>query len=213
MVFVGLIIAAAMPAGISIVFLSDLIGGEPTKALVITTLSHVLSPIITPIIIWFFAHKVVNIDFIAMLILIGELVLVPLISAQIIKRYKNFEKLEKNSSNLNLVLLFLLIWSTLAIARNSILYNIDQFIISSIVILFLLFLTIIFSIWFGRNRKEDITWAVAGTYKNFTLASVIALTMFGPVAMVGAAVYNVLDNILLVPIKWLAAKYNRPEKK
>jgi len=209
MVFVGLIVAAAMPAGISIVFLSDLMGGEPTKALVITTFTHIVSPIITPLVVWLFAHKIVDIEFLTMIVLIGKLVIVPLVLAQIVRQFKNYERVAKIGGNFNLVLLFLLVWSSIALARAPILSNISQFIIASVIVLMLLVITIIFSVWFGRDRAEDITWAVAGTYKNFTLASVVALTMFGPVAMVGAAVYDVLDNLLLIPIKWWAVKNNK----
>lgn len=208
MIFVGLIIAAAMPAGISIVFLADLMGGEPLKALVLTTATHILSPIVTPMVIWLFAHEIVNIEFGAMIILIGKLVIIPLVLAQIVRQFKNYEKVAKVGSNFNLVLLFLLVWSSIALARAPILGNISQFILASAIVLVLLVVTVIFSVWFGRNRAEDITWAVSGTYKNFTLASVVALTMFGPVAMVGAAVYDVLDNVLLIPIKWWATKTN-----
>ena len=211
MIFVGLIIAAAMPAGISIVFLSDLLGGEPIKALVVTTLTHILSPIVTPLVIWLFARKIVNIDFGSMVVLIGQLVIVPLILAQVVKRLSIYNKVLKVGGSLNLILLFLLVWSSIALARAPILENIYQFFISFFVVLLLLVVTVIFSVWFGRSRSEDITWAVSGTYKNFTLASVVALTMFGPVAMVGAAVYDVLDNLLLIPIKWWAVK-NNPKK-
>jgi BASS family bile acid:Na+ symporter len=208
MIFVGLIIAAAMPAGISIVFLSDLMGGEPLKALVVTTLTHILSPIFTPMVIWLFAHKIVDIEFGEMIILIGKLVIVPLILAQIVRQFRSYKKIVEIGSSLNLVLLFLLVWSSISLARAPIFSNISQFFIALAVVFVLLIVTVIFSVWFGRNRAEDITWAVSGTYKNFTLASVVALTMFGPVAMVGSAVYDVLDNILLVPIKWWATRSN-----
>ncbi len=209
MIFVGLIIAAAMPAGISIVFLSDLMGGEPTKGLVLTTITHILSPIVTPLVVWFFAHEIVNIEFGAMIILIAKLVIVPLVLAQIVRHFKNYEKVAKIGSKFNLVLLFLLVWSSISLARAPILSNLSQFFLAAAIVLVLLIVTVVFSVWFGKNRAEDITWAVSGTYKNFTLASVVALTMFGPVAMVGAAVYDVLDNALLVPIKWWATKTNR----
>lgn len=209
MIFVGLIIAAAMPAGISVVFLSDLMGGEPLKALIVTTATHILSPIITPMIVWLFAHEIVDIEFGAMIILIGKLVIIPLVLAQIVRQYKNYGKIAKVGGNFNLVLLFLLVWSSIALARAPIMANIGQFILVLVIVFVLLFATVIFSVKFGRNRSEDVTWAITGTYKNFTLASVVALTMFGPIAMVGAAVYDVLGNILLIPIKWWATKNNK----
>ena len=208
MIFVGLIIAAAMPAGMSIVFLSDLMGGEPLKALVVTTITHILSPVVTPLVVWLFAREIVNIEFGAMIILIGKLVIVPLVLAQIVRQFRIHEKVVRVGGNFNLVLLFLLVWSSISLARAPILANFGQFILSAGIVFVLLIVIIFFSVWLGRNSSEDITWAISGTYKNFTLASVIALTMFGPTAMVGAAVYDVLDNLLLIPIKWWAVKNN-----
>lgn len=209
LILVGLIVAAAMPAGIAIVFLSDLMGGEPLKALVVTTLAHTISPVVTPVVIWIFVHKIVHIDFVNMMILILQLVIVPLILAQVIRRWKISKQISQVGAKLNLILLFLLVWSSIALARASILSNLSQFLLATVVVLALLIITVFFSVWFGRNRKEDITWAVAGTYKNFTLASVVAITMFGPTAMVGAAVYDILDNLLLIPIKWWATRSNQ----
>ena len=150
MIFVGLVIAAAMPAGISVVFLSDLMGGEPLKALVITTFTHILSPIITPMIVLLFAHKIVNIEFGAMIVLIGKLVIIPLVLAQIVRQFKNYEKVAKVGGNFNLVLLFLLVWSSIALARLPILSNINQFILASVIVLVLLIATVVFSVWFGE---------------------------------------------------------------
>ena len=208
MILVGLIVTAAMPAGIAIVFLSDLIGGESVKALVATTLAHILSPLVVPMITWFFVHEIVRIPFLDMVLLISELVVIPLLLAQLVRLSRWSKQIAKAGTRLNLVLLFLLIWSSIALARSSILSHLGQFIIASAIVSVVFILVILFSAWFGRNKKERITWAVATTYKNFTLATVVIVTMFGPLAMVGAAVYDILDNLLLIPIKWWAARSN-----
>lgn len=209
LIYIGLIITTTMPAGISIVFLSDIMSGEPHKALIITTLSHLVSPLISPFLIWLFTRKIISIDFISMIILIGKLIIIPLILAQIVKFFKKEKILSVIGGNLNLILLFLLTWSSIALARAPILSNLNQFIISTIIVLFLLIITIIFGIYFGRNQSEKITWIVAGAYKNITLASVITITMFEPIApmmMVGIAVYSALSSILLIPLKWWGEK-------
>jgi len=49
-IFAGLILVTAVPSAVSVVFMSDLLGGEPTKALVATTLAHLVSPFLRALI-------------------------------------------------------------------------------------------------------------------------------------------------------------------
>jgi len=62
-VFVGLIIIAAVPSAVSVVFMADLLGGEPTKALVATTLAHLICPILTPPLVWLTTRTIIDISF------------------------------------------------------------------------------------------------------------------------------------------------------
>ena len=39
-IFIGFLVTAAVPSGISVIYVSDLLKGEPIKALTITTLAH-----------------------------------------------------------------------------------------------------------------------------------------------------------------------------
>jgi len=48
--FLGLILVTTVPVGRSAVFLSNLFGGLPEKALIISSLSNLISPIVLPLI-------------------------------------------------------------------------------------------------------------------------------------------------------------------
>ena len=61
-IFLGLIIASVINSGVSVIFLSKLYGGLPSKALVITAVSHVLSPIVIPFLVILFAKTSIEID-------------------------------------------------------------------------------------------------------------------------------------------------------
>jgi len=201
-VFVGLLIAAAVPSAVSVVFISDLLGGEPAKALVATTLAHLVSPLVTPFLVWFFARAIIQVDFVGMLILIVKLVIVPLILAQIIRQFKFQRRLAPRVSGLNSILLFILIWGIIAPGKELLWNNHRQFLLAILAVTFALAIETIIAIWFGRTKKEDITWVVVDSYKNFTLASVIAWSLFGPLALVGAVAYGVMNNVMIAPLQW-----------
>lgn len=206
-VFVGIIIAAAVPSAVSVVFISDLLGGESSKALISTTLAHLVSPIITPFLVWLFARQVIEVNFISMLFLIIKLVIIPLILAQIIRRFKFNNKILPHVGSFNTGLLFILIWGIIAPGKELLWNNFNQFLLAILIVTITLIAEIIFSVWFGRNRSEKITWVVVGCYKNFTLASVIAWSMFGPLALVGAVAYGVINNIMIAPLQlWINYK-------
>jgi len=201
-VFVGLLIAAAVPSAVSVVFISDLLGGEPPKALIATTLAHLISPLVTPFLVWFFARAIIQVDFVGMLVLILKLVIVPLILAQIIRRFKFHEHLAARVSGLNSLLLFVLIWGIIAPGKELLWNNHHQFWLAILAVTFALAVETIIAFWFGRTKKEKITWVVVNTYKNFTLASVIAWSMFGPLALLGVVAYGMMNNIMIAPLQW-----------
>ena len=197
-IFIGLIIVAAAPSAISAAFLSDLLGGEPAKALVASTFSHLVSPIATPFLVYLFAGHEISINFWAMQLLILKLVFVPLFLAQIVK-YFNWDRFFlRSSASINTYILFILIWGAVAPAAGIFFSNLRQIILVFFIVTIILLLELWLGAWFGRSKKEDITWEVVDTYKNFILSSVIALTMFGPLAVVGSVAYAVANNFAIV---------------
>ena len=199
--YIGMMLAAAVPCGVSIVFISDLLGGQTTKALLTTTLSHMVSPIITPLVFWFFVHKIIEVDFTAMIIIILKLVVIPLILAEIISKFSWKEKLIKVSGSINTYLLLILLWGIIAPVKNIILENLKISLIAIGTALVIMFIVALIARIFGRDDKEDITWMVAGTFKNFTLSSVIALSLFGQMALLGSVIYGIVSNLIIVPLQ------------
>ena len=201
--YVGMMLAAAVPCGISIVFISDLLGGDTSKALVTTTLAHLFSPIITPFIFWLFVHKIIAVDFSSMIILILKLVIVPLILAEIINRLKWKDKLIKVGGSINTYLLLILLWGLVAPVRGIILENLKLSLSAIGIVIVIMSIIALVAKRFGRDDREDITWIVAGTFKNFTLASVIALSLFGQMALLGSVVYGIVSNLIIIPLQFI----------
>ncbi len=209
-IYIGLILAAAAPAAVSVVAITQILGGESIKALVVTTLSHILSPLMIPLLVLVFARQTVAVDFWAMLIYIAKIVLIPLATAQIIRYFKWHEFFGRLSANTNTILLMLLIWGIIAPARDLVWQNKGQVVLAAGIVLLLLIVEIVLSVWLGRTKREDVTWVVVDIYKNFTISSLIALQMFGPLAVLGSVVFSILDNLIIVPVQWWA---KRPAKK
>jgi len=205
-IFLGLLIVTAVPCGISIVFFSVLFGGQPTKSLLTTTIAHLLAPILTPAIVWFFARQVIDVSFLAMFILIIKLIIIPIILAQIIRYFKWDNYIQKYVTSSNTLLLTLLNWGTVAPVAGIISANYNSLIKSIILVILIAVLQIIFGIIFGRNKEEDITWMIASFYRNTGLAAVITLTTFGTLATLGVMSYMIVTNVALAPLQWWAMR-------
>ncbi len=200
LVFAGLILAASMPAGIAVVFLSDVLGGEPAKAMVSTALAHILAPVVSPFLVWFFVRKTVDINLVGMMVLIAKLVLIPFVAAQALKLLRLHGKFILVSKFTNNLLLFLIVLGIIAPARSLILNAGSQLNIAVAVVAAVVVTQVFLAILFGRTHKEDVTWSVVSTFKNFTLSSVIAMSAFGPSALLGSVAYIIVDNLALIPI-------------
>lgn len=204
MVYVGMILAASVPCGISVVFISDLLKGEPAKALTATTLAHLISPIVTPAIVWFFAHKIIEINFFEISILILKLVIIPLALAQIFKYFNWHKKLTSASGTLNTYLLVVMLWGIVAPVRDLIITNWKTSLITILVASVIMIINAYAGAKFGRDKKEDVTWMVVSTFKNFTLSSVIAMSLFGPMALLGSVAYGIVSNLSMIPMELLS---------
>jgi len=201
-VFVGLIIAAAVPSAVSVVFMADLLGGEPTKALVATTLAHLVSPIVTPFLVWLTTRTIIDISFLDLFLLICKLVLIPFVLAQIVRRFKWHDALAKQSQLANTGLLFFLNWGIVAPASALVFANPMVVLWASIVVIIILLGVLPIDIWFGRTHKEDITWAIVNTYKNSGLASVIVLSILTPAGLFGTIAYAIVTSAAIVGLQW-----------
>lgn len=211
--YVGLILAAAVPSAVSVVALTTILGGVPAKALVGTTLAHLVSPLLTPLIVWLFAHQVISVDPASMCLLIAKLVVLPLILAQILRALKVHKIITAPlSTAISMGLLVLLITGIISPSRGIVYQNSHLLPIMSAIIVVTLVAEIGLAFVLGKSRREAITWMVVDSYKNFTLSSVIALQLFGPLAVLGSIMFVIIDNLALLPIQFLANHYHNRVK-
>jgi BASS family bile acid:Na+ symporter len=200
-VYLGFLLVSATSSGVSIIFLSDLFGGEPVKATIITTLSHLANPILIPGMVFLFGAQVVQTDFVTMTKSIFLLVILPMILAEGFKKIRIDKGLSSYSSDINLAVLLLIIYAIIASNRDYITINLRSSLLIAFIAVALSLLTFILGYLIGKSRKDKITFGLACSFKNFTLAIVLATTLFSPAVALVPIAYSIVSNILLAPVQ------------
>lgn len=199
-IFTGLLIATAVPAGISVAFISELFGGKPAEALSISTLSHLISIISMPTILFLCAKVTATTQIEPIVVALAKFVLIPLMLAQLLR--KTLSKYTKHTSGISTVILLMIIWGIIAPTRDKLLTQFDQM-VSVFIICAAIMTLAFFAGWLlGKNKKLKITYAISASYKNYALATVIALSTFGELAAFASISYTVLNNVMFAIAKF-----------
>lgn len=207
-IFLGMVIATTIPAGRSAVFLCNIYGGQPLKALVTTSLSNMISPITVPLIVWLLAHTVIKIDPISMGKTIVWMVILPLIAAYLFGKTRPGQKLNRHSSPISTFVLFLIILGIISPIKNVIIQNPTLTFALLIIICVLILVNFYLGAHLKSNPSEKITYALSCSYKNYTLATLLSLSLFSPTVALPAIIYTIANNLMLIPIKALMISLN-----
>ena len=200
-IFLGLIIASTIPAGRSAVFLSNIYGGVPLKALVSTSISNFFSPLLVPLFVWVFAHTTININPAEMSWAIIYLVMIPLILAVLFGKSKLGQQLNQYSPSLSIVILFFIILGIISPLKSVVTDNLQLSLILGVLISVLIIIDFCLGYLLGHNHPQKITYAISSSYKNYTLATLLSLTVFTPIVALPAIIYTVISNLLLIPLQ------------
>ena len=200
--FLGLILATVIPIGRSSVFLSKIFGGETTSPLIASSISNALSPITVPFLVLVFAKTSIKIDAVQMGSTILWLVLVPIVAAVVVRMSEKAKWLIRESSNLSSILLFLIIMGIIAPLREVILTNWLNSILLSLLIAVLMLLNFWVGWQIGRKKEEKVALAITASYKNYTLGTLVALSMFTPMVALPSIIYTITNNLMLIPIQF-----------
>ena len=205
-IFLGLILATVISSGMATVFLSHLYGGLPAEALVITTFSNIFSPITVPLLVLIFAQTSIKIDVASMSLTMVKLVIIPVVLARLVS-YTKFKKVcSTYGDSFSSILLFVIMLGIVSPVRDLILSNwklsLGIFVLASVLIV----INFVVGFLLGSNVKEKITYGITASYKNFTLATVVALSLFGPAVALPVVVYAVVNNLSLIPLQFFVKK-------
>jgi len=106
----GALILIATPSGLSSVVISDLVKGNNELSLAFTIVSHVLSSIYVPLIIFIATQELVSFDYIGLFLSLFQIVFIPIVLSFLIKmRFsKRIQSYSKHFSAITVILIFLL---------------------------------------------------------------------------------------------------------
>lgn len=206
----GILLLTAMPAGVSTPALVDILKGNIPLSMSIALVTQVIAPFTVPFLFWIVGSRGLEIDKLLMFRDIAILVFIPLILAQLSKRY--FPVLIRRSQHLytsaNIILLFLFVYMVISSQRSAITEN-PVSLIWKTAVLYLVFILLHFAgylLCYSENKEDKIAMSVTSAYMNNGLAIVLASAYFGPDILVLMVLSEIPWNTLLAPFKRVVRK-------
>ncbi|MBI2550725.1 bile acid:sodium symporter [Candidatus Uhrbacteria bacterium] len=201
----ALTLLAAMPAGMTLPLMADVIGADRPLALLLTVSTSLLAPLTIPLILSALVGSEIELPFLSMVWRLFLVIVIPFACAQVVRRIlkvgvANNAYLFKPVS---LLLLGGLIAASVATNAPAISGSLPR-LASALFLLVLFFLGIhLFAhlCFFWKPYKEQVTIAASVTFMNFTLAIYLANQYFPDPDIIILLVLSIIPwAILLVPL-------------
>lgn len=175
----GLILGLVMPVGITAPALAKLMGGNFEESLAYTMLFTILAIVVSPLMFWLMAGIYIKVDPITLIKPIAMFVIIPFILAKVLERFMDVEKVHKYTSQAAIVLLFFIILGVASEGVGQIVENFGTAVYFLIFVLLVIFVLIAVAALASRliHKKADEVSLILLTWKNFTLAIVLASTV------------------------------------
>jgi predicted Na+-dependent transporter len=200
--FSGIVLALSSPPAAATGFWTRIFKGDIAFALVATAISSLLAVVTVPASMLVATGAISSFDPYPMILMLAELILVPAVTVLLLKKAVHIEwgRVTRFTAHLELVVVFLLIWGSIAPGIESVRENLLQFGLLNVFMFASLGLG--FSIAFLVGRKfgyaQAISVGIATCVKNAGLSLVIGLTMFGPSVVPPLIANLVAQNLLIV---------------
>ncbi|NQV13528.1 MAG: bile acid:sodium symporter [Parcubacteria group bacterium] len=208
----GLLLLAAMPAGIASPALTDLVKGNTALSTSIVVVTSLLAPFSIPFLFNVLTPENISIDTWGMFQTLTILIFVPIVLSQIIKNI--FPKVvEKSKPALGAITVILISLTNYAIlgSQREIIINDPLSLIWQLVILYLVcifFHVIGYLLGWRLPRPDKISTAVTKAYLNGGMAIVLAASFFAPNILLMMVLSSIPWNTLLAPFRWTLKKLN-----
>ncbi|HUX96547.1 MAG TPA: bile acid:sodium symporter [Bacteroidales bacterium] len=201
----GILLLTAMPAGVSTPALADILKGNIPLVMSIAVVTQVIAPFTVPFLFWIVGSRGLEIDKLLLFRDIAILVFLPLILAQVSKRYLPLviNRSQHLFTSANILLLFLFVYIVISSQRNVITDN-PLSLIWKTAILYLVFILLHFAgylLCYSKNKEDKIAMSVTAAYMNNGLAIVLASAYFGPDILILMVLSEIPWNTLLAPFK------------
>lgn len=201
----GILLLTAMPAGVSTPALTDILKGNISLSMSLAVVTQLIAPFTVPLLFWIIGTKGLEIDKLLLFRDIAILVFLPLILAQVSKRY--FTAAVNRNQHLftsaNIILLFLFVYVAISSQSNIILDN-PVSIVWKTAIIYLVFILLHaagYIVCYKKSKEDKIALSVTAAYMNNGLAIVLAAAYFTPDILVLMVISEIPWNTLLGPFK------------
>lgn len=197
LIAVGVILVGCCPGGTSSNVITFLAKGDVALSVAITSISTLLAPFLTPLLLELFAGQLIDIDLLSMMITITKIVILPILLGIIVNKFLG-NKIESAISVLPLISVLgisIIIATVVALSKATIL---DSGIIVFVVVAlhnmlgYSLGYFIARLLGFTEMQRRAIMIEVG--MQNSGLGAALAATYFNPVAALPSAIFSVWHN-------------------
>jgi len=200
----GFLIILTVPCGMASIYFTSVFNGDLPISLLVTTVSNLLAPIVIPLLYGFFAHYIfqldgfdeLKLDFLQVFLLVAKIVLIPFLLA-IITQMLQWQQKARIVSKLGLPIMFLMTFGLVSPGVETMLNNFQL----TAKLLFIVSIMVSFQFAVGyflsKHEKLRISLAILLSYRNFTIASIIALQFFPIEAALPSLIFTVVNNLSL----------------
>lgn len=215
-VAIGVLIVGCCPGGTSSNVISYLAKANVALSVAVTSVSTILSPIVTPALMFLMAHEWMNVSFSSMFGSVAKVVLIPIIIGLIIQRlfYKAAEKTDDILPLVSVVAISLILGSVVANSKALIIETgVLIFIVVIIHNLLGYFIGYFLAHIFKLSYEDKKTLSIEVGMQNSGLAASLATVHFNPLAAVPGAVFSFI-HCLTGPtlVKFWAARFEKQQK-
>jgi BASS family bile acid:Na+ symporter len=205
--YAGIVLAFCCPSAIATAFWAKAFKGDIATALAISIITNLLSIATIPATMLIAIGTTVNVDAASMMMNLGEIILIPIIASFLLREFVHvdWKSASVYSSKMELCILVLLIWGSIApgveYARSNMteFTTLNAFMFGTLTLAFVLSHFLASS--FGHKKATSIE--IATTVKNAALSLVVGLTAFGPQILPPLIANLIAQNLLLIPAKAL----------
>jgi BASS family bile acid:Na+ symporter len=202
----GFVIMAAVPPAIAVVPLTGLLRGNTSLSLISSTFLYLLSPILAPLIVYL-AAGFTGIDVLALIKVLVELILLPLLFSRMLMRLKPYQRIKEDQIIIINACFFILIYAVVGVNRGVFFRDFSMVALVSGICILRTFAsgTIIYLLAKGTRveNASAVSYTLFGSYKNLGLTATMALALLGERACIPAAICIPFEILLLSYFSWL----------
>lgn len=209
--FIGFVIVAATPSGISAPAIVELYGGNTDKSVSLTVLNNVFAPVWMPLFVFALAGQQLEFSIISLFQNLALFIFLPMIAAGVIKRTPARNFLHSVKRPLNLLILITLGWAL--VSKSADFFRQQPLTALSVGGVLLIAACAVFfaGAKLSKNRRDQIAYSTVCYHRNYTLSITLLTTLFTPVAAAVGVVYLVVVHVmvalsgLVFPVRFAAS--------